>query len=69
MVSTSEVDEMALATRADIECTLMLQRVRMALTCAVLYSLVVELVLKHIWENEQGMLANSTITYTACLYS
>ena len=31
-----------------------LQKYGMALTCAVLYAIVVELVLKHIWEKEQG---------------
>ena len=45
-------------TRADIECTIEQQRVEMARTCAVLYPIVVELVLKHIWEHEQGKTAN-----------
>ena len=48
MVSMSEVDEMP-PTGADMECTLEQKRVEMALTCAVLYTIVVELVLKHIW--------------------
>ena len=57
-------------TRADIECTLEQQRVGISLTCAVLYSIVVETVLKHIWEHEQGKRPLiSIITYTACLYS
>lgn len=30
------------------------QRIGTALTCAVLYPIVVELILKHIWEQEQG---------------
>ena len=58
MVSMSEVDEMDSPTRADIECTIEQQRVEMALICAVLYPIVVELVLKHIWEHEQGKTAN-----------
>ena len=33
------------------------QRIGTALTCAVLYPIVVELVLKHIWEQEQGKTA------------
>jgi len=30
----------------------------MAHPCAILYPIVVELVLKHIWEHEQGIIAN-----------
>jgi len=52
MVSMSEVDPSP--TRVDIECILDQQRVGMALICAVLYPIVVGLVLKHIWEHEQG---------------
>ena len=45
------------------------QRLGMALTCEVLYPIVVELVLKHIWEQEQGKTAKHAITYTDCFCS
>ena len=51
-VSTAAVD--AASTPKDAVDRL---RYGTALTCAVLYPIVVELVLKHIWEQEQGMTA------------
>ncbi len=51
------VSTAAIAAAGTLEDAADRQRFAMALSCAVLYSIVVELVVKHIWEQEHGRTA------------
>ena len=51
------VSKAAVAAASTLKDAVERQEIGTALTCAVLYPIVVELVLKHIWEQEQGKTA------------